>query len=72
MHDPISINDELQDLKKQVRSYGKEVIRIEKVGNGNMAAFKMYYKDAGSETMKELFFWRHNTERLLAFLATGQ
>ncbi|WP_222165772.1 hypothetical protein [Edaphocola aurantiacus] len=67
--EPISVNDELQEFKKQARNYGKQIINIEKVGNGNMSAFRLFYKDAGSETVKEQFFWRHDMQKLLELFA---
>lgn len=62
----ISVNDELQDLKKHVRALGKEVVKVEKVGNGNMSAFELFYRDAGSETIKTAFFWRHDIDNFIA------
>lgn len=63
--EPISVNDELQEFKQQARTYGKQILNIEKVGNGNMSAFRLFYKDPGSEEIKEQFFWRHDMQKLL-------
>lgn len=66
MSDFISVNDELNEIKKVAQTMGKHVIRFEKIGNGNMAAFKMIYKDqAESETINEAFFWRHAMDEFL-------
>lgn len=60
MYDFTSVNDELQEIKIAAKAAGKHVIRFEKIGNGNMAAFKMLYKDhADAAEIKEAFFWRH-------------
>lgn len=63
--DFISVNDELQEVKKRIRAMGKEVVKIEKVGNGNMAAFQLFYRDANSDTVKTTYFWRHDVETFL-------
>jgi hypothetical protein len=63
--DFISVNDELQDVKKRIRAMGKEVIRIEKVGNGNMSAFQLFYREAGGTEVKTTYFWRHDVEAFL-------
>lgn len=63
--DHISVNDELQDFKRKAKAFGKQIIRIEKVGNGNMAAFRLFYRDPGSDLTKEQFFWRHDIQKLL-------
>ena len=71
--EPISVNDELQEFRNQARTYGKQILKIEKVGNGNMSALRLFYKDAGSETVKEQFFWRHDMQKLLdVFAAEAQ
>lgn len=62
---PVSVNDELQDLKKRLSALGKEVLKIEKVGNGNMSAFELFYRDAGKAEIRTAFFWRHDMERFL-------
>lgn len=58
-----SINDELQDFKQRMQQLNVQIIKIEKVGNGNMAAFKMLYKTPENETRQEAFFWRHDMDR---------
>ncbi len=63
--DFISVNDELQALKKRVRALGKEVVKVEKVGNGNMSAFELFYRDAGSQEVKTAFFWRHDMDSFI-------
>lgn len=67
MQQPYSINDELQALRQKALALGKTIVRVEKVGNGNMAAFRVFYRDTGSETLKDTFFWRHDEEKLLDF-----
>jgi hypothetical protein len=61
----LSVNDELQDLKKAALKYNKTIIKIEKVGNGNMSAFKIWYKNNNEEAIQENFFWRHDIEKLI-------
>ena len=66
MYDFTSVNDELQEIKTAAKVAGKHVIRFEKIGNGNMAAFKMIYKDHAEATeIKEAFFWRHAMDAFL-------
>ncbi len=65
MMDYISVNDELQLLKKRAKELGKNVKKIEKIGNGNMSAFRLYYTENNEEEMKEQFFWRHDLEKLI-------
>lgn len=61
----ISVNDELQAFKKRISALGKEVVKIEKVGNGNMAAFELFYRDAGRPEIKTAFFWRHDMDNFV-------
>jgi len=70
MMDFVSVNDELQALKLKAREYGKEIIRIEKAGNANMSAFKVFYKNNNEDTIRETFFWRHAMDRLIAQFAS--
>lgn len=65
INDFISVNDELQELKRRMKKAGKDVIRIDKVGNGNMSAFRILYKEDDSETVHDNFFWRHDMENFL-------
>jgi len=66
MYDFTSVNDELQEIKIAAKEAGKHVIRFEKIGNGNMAAFKMIYKDDANATeTQEAFFWRHAMDDFL-------
>lgn len=62
----VTINDELQELKQRVRALGKEVIKVEKVGNGNMAAFKLVYCEPNTTEPITTFFWRHDMDNFLA------
>ncbi|MGC4079368.1 MAG: hypothetical protein QM702_20470 [Rubrivivax sp.] len=62
---PLSVNDELQQLKQSLRALGIKVIKIEKAGNGNMAAFQLLYVKPGSDEVLKTFFWRHDTDRFL-------
>jgi hypothetical protein len=62
----ISVNDELQELKQVARQYNKTIVKIEKVGNGNMSAFKIWYQNSGDDTVLETFFWRHDMEKLIS------
>lgn len=57
-----SINDELQDFKARIKSYGIHILKFEKVGNGNMAAFKMQYRLPSDHDIREDFFWRHDLD----------
>lgn len=58
-----SINDELIAFKKRVQEKGIVIEKFEKVGNGNMAAFKMSFHLKNNETnSKEVFFWRHDLD----------
>lgn len=61
----ISVNDELQMFKQKAKSFGKQIHKIEKIGNGNMSAFSVFYSDENSTEIKEQFFWRHDIEKLL-------
>jgi len=63
---PLSVNDELQDLKKAALKYHKTLLKIEKVGNGSMSAFRIRYQNDGEETVHETFFWRHDMEKLIS------
>lgn len=67
-----SINDELQEFKKKALEYNKQIFKIEKIGNGNMAAFRVFYKDTNDNTLKEHFFWRHDMDRLLQIFKEEQ
>lgn len=60
-----SVNDELLALKKRIRALGKEVVKIEKVGNGNMSAFELFYREPGATEVKQTYFWRHDIENFL-------
>lgn len=60
-----SVNDELLALKKRIRALGKEVVKIEKVGNGNMSAFELFYRDPGETVVKQTYFWRHDMEQFI-------
>ncbi len=55
-----SINDELNDFKKRVQALGIKIVNFEKVGNGNMAAYKMRYEHLATGSSYEDFFWRHD------------
>lgn len=68
-NDFISVNDELQQIKVIAKNYNKEVVKIEKVGNANMSAFKIFYKEKNSEEVKENFFWRHDMEKLISIFS---
>lgn len=57
-----SINDELHDFKLAMKENEIHILKFEKVGNGNMAAYKMQYKLPNDNTIKEDFFWRHDIE----------
>lgn len=57
-----SINDELNDFKLKMKSAGIQIISMEKVGNGNMSAYKMSYTFPNDPTIREDFFWRHDIE----------
>lgn len=61
----ISINDELLLLKQHLRKSGLIVVGIEKVGNGNMAAFRLSYRKDAEEESKQTFFWRHDLDRFI-------
>ncbi|MBL7704883.1 MAG: hypothetical protein JNM21_04970 [Taibaiella sp.] len=60
-----SVNDELLALKKRLRALGKEVVKIEKVGNGNMSAFELFYREPGQTEVKRTYFWRHDIENFI-------
>jgi hypothetical protein len=68
----ISINCELQDIKKRIAALGKHVIKIEKVGNGNMSAFVLYYQEQQETQVKQQYFWRHDVERLISIFEAEQ
>lgn len=63
---PLSVNDELQILKEHARKLGKNVISIEKVGNGNMSAFNIRYCNQGEDRIRTEFFWRHAMDAFIA------
>jgi hypothetical protein len=65
--DFISINDELQEIKAVAKANNIEVKKIEKIGNANMAAFKIYYTLPGNEDIKDNFFWRHDMDKIIQF-----
>lgn len=58
-----SINDELHEFKQRLAVRGILIHKIEKVGNGNMAAFKIFYSIPHMQEMKEAFFWRHDMDK---------
>jgi hypothetical protein len=69
MYDFVSVNDELNEIKNAALAAGKHEVRFEKIGNGNISAFKMIYKDASNdEDFKEDFFWRHAMDEFLTKL----
>lgn len=70
MYDFTSVNDELNAIKFAAKQAGLTVLRFEKIGNGNMAAFKMIYKEG--ELEKEDFFWRHAMDDFLLKLKQKQ
>ena len=59
----VSILDELQDFKQRMKALQLDILSFEKVGNGNMSAFKMRYRLPGSTEEHEHFFWRHDMDR---------
>lgn len=58
----ISVIDELNELKDRLKTLGLEVHKFEKIGNGNMSAFRVFYSLPNVEEVKEGFFWRHDME----------
>ncbi|HRP90864.1 MAG TPA: hypothetical protein PKX92_12600 [Edaphocola sp.] len=64
----ISINDELQSLKKELIRLGFINIKVEKVGNGNMAAFKVMYQRAAGAPIENNYFWRHDMDKFIESL----
>lgn len=64
--DHISINDELVDFKQKLKALGINIIKFEKIGNGNMAAFQFDYTHHSDETEKRFFFWRHDLDNAYA------
>lgn len=66
MYEFTSVNDELNEIKDAAKQAGLIVLRFEKIGNGNMAAFKMIYKRNNStDEIREAFFWRHGMDEFL-------
>lgn len=65
MVNSISINDELNEFKSQAKKFGKVITKIEKIGNGNMSAFRVFYHEKDHDDLKEQFFWRHDMNKLL-------
>lgn len=57
-----SINDEFQAFKERLNALGIVVHKIEKVGNANMAAFKVRYQLPREIHIREDFFWRHDLD----------
>lgn len=58
----ISVNDELNDLKSRLAELGAKVHKFEKIGNGNMSAFRMYFSYPHSDAVHETFFWRYDMD----------
>lgn len=62
----ISINDELQELKKSLAELDLSVLKIEKVGNGNMSAFRLELLNNKTKDKEVHFFWRHDMETFIS------
>lgn len=60
--DFISVNDELIAFKHKLKALGIQILKFEKIGNGNMAAYQFDYTDESSDAIKRFFFWRHDMD----------
>jgi len=58
----ISVNDELNGLKSRMQALGLRVTKFEKIGNGNMSAFRVYFYYPDDDVLQEGFFWRHDMD----------
>ncbi len=66
----VSINDELQNLKKVLKDHGYSIFKIEKIANGNTAFFKMDYCRPQSITQRSFYFNRHDIDKIIADITT--
>ena len=65
INEMISVDDELRAFAQKAKENNFHIQKIEKIGNANMSAFRAYYRKGNETTDKELFFWRHDMDKLL-------
>lgn len=59
------INDEFRDLKDELKKLNIEVLKIEKIGNGNMDFHEVFYKSPRFEEVKSVYVHLEKIDELI-------
>lgn len=59
------INDEFRALKDELKKLNIEVIKIEKIGNGNMDFHEVFYKSPKYEEVKTVYVHLEKIDELI-------